>query len=116
MSGCQQLSFDPLIKQSQKSLQKSSEFRCFLQNRQKEQILLITISLTNRIHVLMLYVARIGGGYLFMTADFAHLHVHTEYSLLDAFSRTKKLVQQPKSFGLHHLAIADHAALYGAID
>ena len=32
-----------------------------------------------------------------MGADFAHLHVHTEYSLLDGFSRTKKLVQQAKA-------------------
>jgi len=51
-----------------------------------------------------------------MTADFAHLHVHTEYSLLDGFSRTKKLVQQAKALGMQHLAITDHGAMYGAIE
>ena len=51
-----------------------------------------------------------------MAADFAHLHVHTEYSLLDGFSRTKKLVQQAKALGMEHLAITDHGAMYGAIE
>jgi DNA polymerase-3 subunit alpha len=51
-----------------------------------------------------------------MGADFAHLHVHTEYSLLDGFSRTKKLVQQAKALGMQHLAITDHGAMYGAIE
>src|SRR5947199_1073663 len=51
-----------------------------------------------------------------MGADFAHLHVHTEYSLLDGFSRTKKLVQQAKALGMNHLAITDHGAMYGAIE
>jgi len=51
-----------------------------------------------------------------MGADFAHLHVHTEYSLLDGFSRTKKLVQQSKALGMNHLAITDHGAMYGAIE
>ncbi|MFL5701997.1 MAG: DNA polymerase III subunit alpha [Ktedonobacteraceae bacterium] len=51
-----------------------------------------------------------------MGADFAHLHVHTEYSLLDGFSRTKKLVQQAKAKGMQHLAITDHGAMYGAIE
>ncbi len=48
--------------------------------------------------------------------DFAHLHVHTEYSLLDGFSRTKKLVQQARALGMDHLAITDHGAMYGAIE
>jgi DNA polymerase III subunit alpha len=51
-----------------------------------------------------------------MTADFAHLHVHTEYSLLDGFSRTKKLVKQAKALGMQHLAITDHGAMYGVIE
>ena len=51
-----------------------------------------------------------------MTVDFAHLHVHTEYSLLDGFSRTKKLVQQAKALGMQHLAITDHGAMYGVIE
>src|SRR5437764_4406698 len=51
-----------------------------------------------------------------MTADFAHLHVHTEYSLLDGFSRIKKLVKQAKALGMQNLAITDHGAMYGAIE
>jgi DNA polymerase-3 subunit alpha len=51
-----------------------------------------------------------------MGADFAHLHVHTEYSLLDGFSRTKKLVDQAKAKGMKHLAITDHGAMYGAVE
>ncbi|GCE47910.1 DNA polymerase-3 subunit alpha [Thermosporothrix hazakensis] len=51
-----------------------------------------------------------------MGIDFAHLHVHTEYSLLDGFSRIKKLVQQTKDLGMKHLAITDHGAMYGAIE
>lgn len=51
-----------------------------------------------------------------MSADFAHLHVHTEYSLLDGFSRTMKLVQQAKALGMQHLAITDHGAMYGAVE
>jgi DNA polymerase III subunit alpha len=51
-----------------------------------------------------------------MGGDFAHLHVHSEYSLLDGFSRIKKLVQQAKALGMSHLAITDHGAMYGAIE
>src|SRR6266487_6549834 len=51
-----------------------------------------------------------------MTTDFAHLHVHSEYSLLDGFSRTKKLVKQAKEYGMQHLAITDHGAMYGVIE
>jgi DNA polymerase-3 subunit alpha len=51
-----------------------------------------------------------------MGKDFAHLHVHTEYSLLDGFSRIKKLVRQAKELGMQHLAITDHGTMYGAID
>jgi DNA polymerase-3 subunit alpha len=51
-----------------------------------------------------------------MTADFAHLHVHSEYSLLDGFSRIPKLVKQAKEYGMRHLAITDHGAMYGAVE
>jgi DNA polymerase III subunit alpha len=51
-----------------------------------------------------------------MTTDFAHLHVHTEYSLLDGFSRIKKLVEQAKALGMRHLAITDHGTMYGVIE
>src|SRR5260370_5711993 len=51
-----------------------------------------------------------------MGADFAHLHVHTEYSLLDGFSRIEKLVKQAKALDMQHLAITDHGAMDGAIE
>lgn len=51
-----------------------------------------------------------------MGVDFAHLHVHTEYSLLDGFSRIKKLVKQSKDLGMDHMAITDHGAMYGALE
>ncbi|HEU5374046.1 MAG TPA: DNA polymerase III subunit alpha, partial [Ktedonobacteraceae bacterium] len=44
------------------------------------------------------------------------MHVHTEYSLLDGFSRIKKLVGEAKRLGMQHLAITDHGAMYGAIE
>ncbi|GHO49215.1 DNA polymerase III subunit alpha [Ktedonospora formicarum] len=51
-----------------------------------------------------------------MASDFAHLHVHTEYSLLDGLSRIPTLVKQAKSLGMEHLAITDHGAMYGAME
>lgn len=51
-----------------------------------------------------------------MSNDFAHLHVHTEYSLLDGLSRISTLVKQAKALGMQHLAITDHGAMYGAME
>lgn len=48
-----------------------------------------------------------------MTQDFVHLHVHTEYSLLDGASRIKPLVNHVKSIGQKAIAITDHAVLFG---
>lgn len=48
--------------------------------------------------------------------DFAHLHVHTEYSLLDGLSKIKKLAQQAKALGMQHLAITDHGTMYGVME
>ena len=48
--------------------------------------------------------------------DFAHLHVHTEYSLLDGCCRIKKLIDKAVSLGQKHIAITDHGVMYGAID
>ena len=47
---------------------------------------------------------------------FTHLHVHTEYSLLDGACRIKELVQQAKALGQTALAITDHGAMYGVVD
>ena len=47
---------------------------------------------------------------------FTHLHVHTEYSLLDGLSRLDPLVRRAVDLGMDSLAITDHGAVYGAID
>ena len=46
---------------------------------------------------------------------FAHLHVHSEYSLLDGACRIEKLVQQVKELGQSAVAVTDHGVMYGAI-
>jgi DNA polymerase-3 subunit alpha len=48
--------------------------------------------------------------------QFAHLHLHTHYSLLDGFNRIPTLVEQTKKLGMHAVAITDHGNLYGAIE
>jgi DNA polymerase-3 subunit alpha len=48
--------------------------------------------------------------------NFTHLHVHTEYSLLDGASRIEELVLRCKELGMDSLAITDHGAMYGVID
>ena len=45
--------------------------------------------------------------------SFAHLHVHTEYSLLDGFSNIKKLVKRAKKMNMPALAITDHGTMVG---
>ncbi|MBR0082029.1 MAG: DNA polymerase III subunit alpha [Clostridia bacterium] len=47
---------------------------------------------------------------------FVHLHVHTQYSLLDGAARIPELVQRAKALGQPALAITDHGVLYGVID
>lgn len=49
-------------------------------------------------------------------SDFVHLHVHTEYSLLDGASRVKDLVKAVKELGMKAIAITDHGSMYGVID
>ena len=46
---------------------------------------------------------------------FVHLHVHTEYSLLDGASRIKELVQRTKELGMDSVAVTDHGVMYGTI-
>jgi len=48
-------------------------------------------------------------------SSFAHLHVHTEYSLLDGMSRIQDLVSHAAELGMDSLAITDHGAMYGVI-
>src|ERR1044071_3605849 len=49
-------------------------------------------------------------------ADFVHLHLHTEYSLLDGACRLDKLVERAHELEFHSLAMTDHGVLYGAVD
>ncbi len=51
-----------------------------------------------------------------MPSDFVHLHVHTQYSLLDGAIRLGDLFQKAKEYGMQALAITDHGNLFGAID
>ena len=47
---------------------------------------------------------------------FTHLHVHTEYSLLDGSCKIKELVARARELGMDSMAITDHGAMYGVID
>lgn len=48
--------------------------------------------------------------------NFVHLHVHTEYSLLDGAIRIDNLFNKVKELGMNSIAITDHGAMYGVID
>ena len=47
---------------------------------------------------------------------FRHLHVHTEYSLLDGSSKISELIQRAKELDMDSIAITDHGVMYGVID
>jgi DNA polymerase III subunit alpha len=47
---------------------------------------------------------------------FTHLHVHSEYSLLDGMCRIPQLVKRAKELGMNAVALTDHGSMYGAID
>jgi len=47
---------------------------------------------------------------------FVHLHVHTEYSLLDGSAKIKDLIARTKEMGMDSIAITDHGVMYGAIE
>ena len=48
--------------------------------------------------------------------NFAHLHVHTQYSLLDGTPKIPELLDRAKDLGLSSVAITDHGVMYGAIE
>ena len=50
------------------------------------------------------------------TMSFTHLHVHTEYSLLDGSNKIKEYVARVKELGMTSAAITDHGVMYGVID
>ena len=49
-------------------------------------------------------------------SDFVHLHIHSEFSLLDGANRMKDLPVRAKELGMKAMAITDHGVMYGAID
>ena len=51
-----------------------------------------------------------------MTSDFVHLHVHTEFSLLDGQSKIKSLVKRAQELEMSALGITDHGVMFGVID
>lgn len=51
-----------------------------------------------------------------MPQKFTHLHIHTEYSLLDGMCHIPQLIAKTKELGMDSLAITDHGAMYGVID
>jgi DNA polymerase III subunit alpha len=51
-----------------------------------------------------------------MSDSFVHLHLHTEYSLLDGMIRTDKLAKRASEFGMPAVAMTDHGNLFGAIE
>ena len=48
--------------------------------------------------------------------NFTHLHVHSEYSLLDGSSKIGELIARTKELGMDSIAITDHGVMYGVID
>ncbi len=48
--------------------------------------------------------------------DFTHLHLHTEYSLLDGSGKIKEMIHRAKELGMDSIAITDHGVMYGVID
>ena len=47
---------------------------------------------------------------------FCHLHLHTEYSLLDGSGKISKIIKQAKELGMDSIAITDHGVMYGCVD
>ena len=47
---------------------------------------------------------------------FVHLHLHTEYSLLDGFARIDRLFDKVKELGMDAVAITDHGVMFGVVD
>lgn len=49
-------------------------------------------------------------------AEFAHLHLHTEYSLLDGMGRINQYISRAHELGIKHMAVTDHGVMYAAMD
>ena len=48
--------------------------------------------------------------------NFVHLHVHTEYSLLDGSSKNRRLLDRTKELGMDTIAITDHGSMFGVVE
>lgn len=48
--------------------------------------------------------------------EFAHLHLHTEYSLLDGMGRIDQYINRAQELGMRHMAVTDHGVMYAAMD
>jgi DNA polymerase-3 subunit alpha len=51
-----------------------------------------------------------------MDRNFTHLHLHTEYSLLDGAARITKLMERASKLGMKNIAVTDHGVMYGAVE
>lgn len=51
-----------------------------------------------------------------MNKEFCHLHLHTEYSLLDSSGKVKKILSKAKELGMKSVAITDHGVMYGCVN
>jgi len=51
-----------------------------------------------------------------MSAPFVHLHVHTQYSMLDGAIRLSDLIDKSREYGMDAVAITDHGAMHGALE
>ena len=51
-----------------------------------------------------------------MSKEFCHLHLHTEYSLLDGSGKVKKILSKAKELGMKSVAITDHGVMYGCVN
>ncbi|HEU4793275.1 MAG TPA: PHP domain-containing protein, partial [Nitrolancea sp.] len=48
--------------------------------------------------------------------EFAHLHLHTEYSLLDGLGRMPEYIKRAHDLGVHHIAVTDHGVMYASLE
>ncbi|MDQ4100179.1 MAG: DNA polymerase III subunit alpha [Chloroflexota bacterium] len=48
--------------------------------------------------------------------EFAHLHLHTEFSLLDGMGRIDQYIRRAQALGMHHMAVTDHGVMYAAME
>lgn len=51
-----------------------------------------------------------------MSSDFSHLHVHSEYSLLDGLARIEEIVKRTEEMGMTSVAMTDHGVMYGLVE